>query len=158
VDENPYAPPSAELASNQESDSLLHVGKGPRFLNNLIDSFVLYAVFYALIYSFRLFLGISLPSWVANILFYALYIGFYVFFESALQRTPGKYLTKTKVVTTSGGVPSFAQIVGRSFARFIPFDAFSFLGSSSSGWHDTLSKTCVVKIEKEAQDSAYRVT
>lgn len=35
-------------------------------------------------------------------------------------------------------------IVKRNFSRLIPFDAFSFIGDSSYGWHDSISKTYVV--------------
>jgi uncharacterized RDD family membrane protein YckC/type II secretory pathway pseudopilin PulG len=73
------------------------------------------------------------------------YLGYYLIFESIWQRTPGKWITKTKVVDREGNKPSFLRIVGRSLARFIPFEAFSFLVSSyPMGWHDSLSKTLVV--------------
>ena len=46
------------------------------------------------------------------------------------------------VVDEYGNKPSNSQLIGRSFARIIPFEAFSCLGYR--GWHDTLSKTYVV--------------
>lgn len=70
---------------------------------------------------------------------------FYVIFEAVWQKTPGKFLTKTKVVTFDGQKPSLKTIIGRSFARLIPFDALSFLGNKYPiGWHDRLSNTLVV--------------
>ena len=71
-----------------------------------------------------------------------------MFFEAVFQRSPGKFLTGTKVVNESGGKPTFGQILGRSLCRFIPFEAFSFLFGDSSrvvGWHDKFSGTLVVK-------------
>ncbi|MEM6265057.1 MAG: RDD family protein, partial [Bacteroidota bacterium] len=66
-------------------------------------------------------------------------------FEAAFGKTPGKFVTKTQVVNKDGGKPTPGQLIGRTFARFIPFDAFSFLASNPVGWHDSLSKTRVVK-------------
>jgi len=44
-----------------------------------------------------------------------------------------------------GNKPSFGLILGRSLSRIIPFDALSFLGANAIGWHDTISKTRVIK-------------
>ena len=69
--------------------------------------------------------------------------GYDIFFESIWQRTPAKWLTKTKVVMTDGSKPNFLHILGRTLARYIPFEAFSFL-FGPIGWHDSLSRTLVV--------------
>lgn len=77
---------------------------------------------------------------------------YFIFFESIFQKTPAKFITKTKVVKMNGDKPSFLNIIGRSFARFIPFDNFSFLsGKYPVGWHDRFSKTIIVsdKLTKE---------
>jgi uncharacterized RDD family membrane protein YckC len=74
-------------------------------------------------------------------------VSYFVVMEALFQRTIAKFLTGTRVVTPDGGRPSFGQIVGRSFARLIPFEAFSFLGSANPiGWHDSLSGTRVVEV------------
>jgi uncharacterized RDD family membrane protein YckC len=54
-------------------------------------------------------------------------------------------ITGCKVVNEKGGRPSFGQILGRTFARLIPFEAFSFLGTTGRGLHDSVAKTFVVK-------------
>lgn len=59
-------------------------------------------------------------------------------------KTLGKYVTKTRVVTTTGDTPTANQYLGRSFARAVPFDAFSFLNDNASGWHDKWSDTMVI--------------
>ena len=69
---------------------------------------------------------------------------YYVFFESIWQRTPAKFLTKTKVVMVDGSKPDFKHILGRTLARLIPFDHLSFLSSHPVGWHDEFSGTLVV--------------
>jgi uncharacterized RDD family membrane protein YckC len=73
------------------------------------------------------------------------FVGYYVVMEGLFQRTIGKLVTGTCVINTEGDPPRFAQILGRSFARMIPFEAFSFLSSNPAGWHDTLSGTRVVQ-------------
>lgn len=73
---------------------------------------------------------------------------FYVTLEGLTQQTVGKLITKTKVVLENGEKPSVETIIIRSLCRMIPFNAFSFLGNSSRGWHDTISKTYVVDVRK----------
>ena len=72
-------------------------------------------------------------------------LGYYILCEATTSRTLGKLVTGTKVVNEQGGKPSFGQIVGRSFSRLIPFEAFSFLGETSRGWQDRFPHTYVVK-------------
>jgi uncharacterized RDD family membrane protein YckC len=68
--------------------------------------------------------------------------------EAVWGRTLGKLVTGTRVVALDGGAPSTAQIVGRSFARMIPFEPLSFFGGAGRpvGWHDSLSRTRVIRI------------
>jgi len=68
----------------------------------------------------------------------AISLAYYIGLESLTSRTLGKLVTGTKVVNEDGGAPSLGQIVGRSFARFIPFEAFSFLFTEGRGWHDSI--------------------
>ncbi|MEO1010363.1 MAG: RDD family protein [Bacteroidota bacterium] len=72
---------------------------------------------------------------------------YFSFFEGFTGRSLGKFFTKTKVVTENGERPDFRTIFVRSLCRYIPFNAFSFLGSDPVGWHDSLSKTRVVQID-----------
>ncbi len=73
--------------------------------------------------------------------------GYHLFFEAVFQRTPAKFLTGTKVVMRDGTKPTFLPILGRTLARIIPFEPFSFLfygAHPAKGWHDRLSHTLVV--------------
>jgi uncharacterized RDD family membrane protein YckC len=72
---------------------------------------------------------------------------YYIAMEALFQKTLGKLVTGTRVVNAEGGKPSFGQVVGRSFARLIPFEAFSFFGGQGRpvGWHDSLAKTFVIE-------------
>jgi uncharacterized RDD family membrane protein YckC len=67
---------------------------------------------------------------------------FYCFWEFFFQKTPGKWITRCRVVDEYGNKPGFKQILGRSYARAIPFEAFSCL--ADRGWHDTMSNTYLV--------------
>lgn len=74
-----------------------------------------------------------------------IFITYYVFFEAIYGRTPGKFMTGTKVVNAYGERASFLQIVGRTLCRLVPFEAFTFLSKKKLGLHDSVSKTYVVK-------------
>ncbi len=70
---------------------------------------------------------------------------YHVFFEYFWQKTPAKWVTKTKVVKLDGSKPGFWRLMGRNFARWIPFEALSFLFTTyPRGWHDRVSGTMVV--------------
>lgn len=75
----------------------------------------------------------------------AYFVSFIYYFttESLGQRTLGKLITKTIVVDAYGNKPNRVQIFKRSLSRLIPFEAFSFFGTT--GWHDSLSDTYVVR-------------
>jgi uncharacterized RDD family membrane protein YckC len=58
-------------------------------------------------------------------------------------RSVGKFITKTKVVDEDGYTPSTGTLITRNLCRAIPFNAISHL--FGRGWHDSLSKTYVVR-------------
>ena len=77
----------------------------------------------------------------------ALMVVYYVVLETFFQRTLAKLITGTLVVNEAGLRPSLMQVVGRSLARFIPFEAFTFLGSERPvGVHDKWSGTRVIDL------------
>lgn len=73
-------------------------------------------------------------------------VGYYTVMEGVFGVTIGKLITRTKVVTEDGSKPGFGMALGRSLCRMIPFEAFSFLGRESRGWHDSITKSYVVKM------------
>jgi len=73
---------------------------------------------------------------------------YYVGFETIWQRTPGKFITGTKVIRSDGSKPSLGIIFGRTLMRFVPFEAFSFLGARVYGWHDRCSGTYLIKAKR----------
>jgi uncharacterized RDD family membrane protein YckC len=77
---------------------------------------------------------------------YLLYALYYFIFESLMQSTPGKILTKSLVINEYGEKPTRKELVVRSLVRLVPFEALSCL--SEQGWHDRWSNTWVVKKEE----------
>lgn len=69
---------------------------------------------------------------------------YYLIWESACGRTPGKFATHTVVISENGELPSFLAAFYRSLCRFIPFEFISFVIHEGVGWHDTIPHTRVV--------------
>jgi uncharacterized RDD family membrane protein YckC len=141
---NPYEAPRADgqgpLPRAYLGDTL-DASRGIRFANLLIDSF--FRIIIGGVVGFLL--GTSKQPLLNAGLGIGLIIVYYLFFEGLFQATPGKMITGTRVVALDGSRPSFPQIVGRTFARFVPFEPFSFFSSTSEGWHDRWSGTRVVR-------------
>lgn len=140
---NPYAAPQVDELHHptfEAEPQLSDATQGARLGNFFLDSIFRQAAAFGPV----LLAGSHSP--VLNVVLILLGLfGYYAIFESLTGRTPAKYLTRTRVVDMTGGKPSLGQILTRSAARFIPFEPFSFLGSSHRGWHDTLSRTRVVR-------------
>ncbi|MEM7154071.1 MAG: RDD family protein [Myxococcota bacterium] len=144
---NPYAAPQAESEYTPQDDhpELIDASTGQRFLTFIID--YIGTMIFGFIAGFGLaIIGgaealMSVPDFVLGVIFMVTY---YVLFETTLGRTPGKYLAGTRVVTDDGSAPTFLKVLGRSFARLVPFEAFSAFSSSGRMWHDSWSGTRVV--------------
>ena len=122
------------------------VGLGTRVLNFLVDTILVALIallasrwynWYVFYYGWR---GRNY-SWF----FWGTLCVYYTFFEAIFARTPGKFLSYSKVVTSKGKKPNVLWIVLRSLVRLTLIDLFfqPFLGKTL---HDYLSKTDVVEI------------
>jgi len=137
----------------------LLASKNNRFANYLLDMIPQYAFFYGLAYLF-FYIGeltgdYTLNNFLAELttfqdyaITYAFFLIYYFSMESLTQRSFGKYITNTKVVLSNGEKPTSQDVLIRSLCRIIPFDALSFLGANGKGWHDSLSKTYVVSVDR----------
>jgi len=77
-----------------------------------------------------------------------LLILYYVPQEALLGMTLGKFITRTKTVSSDYTPANPVQIVFRTICRLIPFDAISYLiGDYPVGFHDKLSNTIVVSLK-----------
>jgi uncharacterized RDD family membrane protein YckC len=131
-------PPDFHLASGNQ-----------RFVNLIVDTvgaYVSLAIFAIVLFSAfpALAEGIEEDNPLATVFSWLWWVVYYSFQEYFFGRTLGKLVTGTFVVTQDGQRADFPTILGRSFSRLVPFEAFSFL-NSSVGWHDKWSKTRVVQ-------------
>ncbi len=146
----------AKLVKNEMNQNIASQGK--RFTNHILDT--IFLIIFNLLFGIILGLILAIVSpetldSIANMsvlqeyLFgYIVAMFYFSLFEIATGRTPAKFITKTKVVDEHGNPPKTESILIRSLCRFIPFEAFSFLGGEPVvGWHDSLSKTRVVLIK-----------
>ncbi|MFY1046948.1 RDD family protein [Chryseobacterium sp. GP-SGM7] len=126
---------------------------GTRFVNNLVDLIVLaiihiiLAIVSQLIYiltynNFFFFFNNGGFIWDIFIGAVVAFIYFYLWEYYSDGKTPGKYITGTKVISIDGKRPTQRQYVSRSLYRIIPFEAFTFFGTD--GWHDSMTDTRVI--------------
>lgn len=159
---NPYAAPrevDAPYTAEPHAGRLPVASQNRRLVNFLIDGVLTRFITYFASFVMALIYinangpiepdsenGLYVVSFFLSLALYALY---FIVLEVSFGRTIGKLLTGTQVVNASGGKASLGQIVGRTFARLIPFEPLSFLfGDTTTGWHDTLSDTRVVRISR----------
>jgi len=139
-----------EIAPVTEVWPLQAAGRGRRLGTLLIDQVALILVAGLIGIAFWISLGDEamqeIPGSQELLLSCMVTLCYYLFFESLWACTPGKLIMGTRVVSDSGQKPSFGQVLLRTLCRFIPFDQISFF--SSRGWHDSLSKTHVVRTRK----------
>lgn len=73
---------------------------------------------------------------------------YYSIMEITTQRSIGKYITGTIVITEDGSKPEPRSILGRSLCRLFWIEALSFISAFPRGWHDSASGTYVVNAKK----------
>lgn len=122
-----------------------NVGIGTRVLNFVVDTLLIFLISY---FAYR---GNSFYVYYYHTegvpwyyFFWGTMVVYYLLFELIFSRTPGKWLSVSKVVNMQGKRPAFWQIVVRSFARLIIIDSF-FIPFLDKTLHDYLSKTAVVE-------------
>jgi len=122
------------------------VGIGTRVLNFLVDTAFIFIISYSIYYGWKFYaFYYTITYFPFYYFFYVTIIIYYLFFESIFKRTPGKWLSMTRVVSNKGGKPSFGQILIRSVVRVILIDCF-FIPFLDKTLHDYLSKTEVVEV------------
>jgi len=84
-----------------------------------------------------------LIEWLWGMIIVVLYYTVLEYFFKG--KTLGKLITKTRAVTLENERLDFQTAFIRSLCRVIPFEAFSFIGEDSNGWHDSISKTKVIE-------------
>jgi len=150
--------------NNMINESITCAPAWKRCVNLLLDSWLIkltLATVAILINILSNYLNISLDNnlfkfFLLPIFFIGAYVFLYSIFEINFQKTPAKFLTKTKVVNKDGGNPAKKQILIRSLFRLVPFEPLSgFLFGDSTKylwWHDTWSQTMVIGDVKNKND------
>lgn len=119
---------------------------GQRFANLILDIIFIY-IFAFFLGMFIVIIGMDFilevysEFWLGVLLFLTYYVNFEAFFKG---RTPAKYITHTKAVCKDGSKLTFGKAFLRTLCRYIPFEAFSFIGKRPVGWHDKLPETVVI--------------
>jgi uncharacterized RDD family membrane protein YckC len=112
-----------------------------RLANFLLDSVFCWIILFVLFPSLASFFGKNTgATFLFGLGFWFLY---YFVFEMMFQRTPAKFITRTKVVLLDGSRPSSLVIAKRTLSRFMPFEPLS--GNNRTWWHDRWTKTRVVR-------------
>jgi hypothetical protein len=136
---------TADLACPNDGASLAvgcrAASQGIRIANYVVDRGLI------LLFSSAVSMWLFADGQTLGPIFFSVQFLYYLVFESLLQRTPGKLLTGTKVIDSTGKRPTVATAFARTIIRFVPFDEISFLGDRVYGWHDKWSKTCVVRTQ-----------
>ncbi|WP_299556595.1 RDD family protein [Seonamhaeicola sp.] len=136
----------------------IYASKEKRFVNMIIDVIAYYVLSFivGILFGILELIGITgILDYIAtmgplgNLIFGIIIVGsYFTVFEVLTQKTLGKLISKTMVVLEDGSKPTTKDVLIRTFSRFIPFEAFSFLGSEGRGWHDSISDTYVVDTAK----------
>jgi uncharacterized RDD family membrane protein YckC len=121
------------------------VGIGSRVINFVVDTILIALIAYAL-YKWNNF---YVYYWQHKfypfyLFFYPMVFIYYTLFEGIAGRSPGKWLSITRVRNLKGEKPSFYQILLRSLLRLTFIDMF-FIPFFDRPLHDQLSKTRVVE-------------
>ncbi len=126
----------AEKINQNNASSLL------RIINLIIDTLSVFII--SIIIGFFIQpIDKEMNHLISLIIIIGTYISYYSIMEIKFNKTIGKFLTKTKVVTINEEIPGNADIITRTFCRLIPLDKISFL-FTKNGFHDNFSDTKVI--------------
>ncbi len=121
------------------------VGIGTRVLNFVVDTMLVFLLAYALSKTWNWYvLYWKYPYYNFGWFFFGSVFIYYTLFEGLTGRTPGKWLSISRVVNEKGKRPGILPVLLRSIARITVIDFF-FLPFTDKTLHDLISKTDVVE-------------
>ena len=139
-------------------DKTMFVPWYKRLANLLIDIAVVYCIFLILGIIAALLTHLDYTGfydWITTLnpvtdrLITTLVMVLYLFIiESFTQRSVGKFITGTMVVSEDGSKPKTRSFLIRALCRIIGLEALTFIGSTPRGWHDYTANTFVVDRKK----------
>ena len=125
------------------------VGVGTRVLNFIIDTIPILLLTYAAYRSWTWYVvNYNIKYFPFYDFWFAVTFLYYLFFEGIWRRTPGKWMSLSKVVGAGGKKASFGQIVVRCAIRVVGIILIDsiFLPISGRTLHDYVSKTYVIEV------------
>lgn len=150
MNENVYQAPEAAVLIKEIDEEFKIASTGQRLANLIID----YIGFYVFAFCVGVVIGLAgygtqLSEMNDHLLGVILMVTYLIPQEALFGRTFGKLITKTKVVDMQNNKIGFGRAIGRTLGRFIPFEAFSFLGGRGRprGIHDRISGTKVITLK-----------
>lgn len=135
------------LSVEAGAQTVIQASQAQRFFTLLLDWFFCYCC--GFLAGFVLAMS-GLQNYARNadgfVLGTIIFLTYYIAQEALFGKTLGKRIMGTKVVSTDGSKLSLGQVISRTLCRFIPFEAFTFLGNKGVpyGWHDKIPKTKVI--------------
>jgi uncharacterized RDD family membrane protein YckC len=145
-----------EKNTTNKTSAFIPAHAGFRFLDYILDILfyivvaivmVIVAVFVKVFTKIDLFPSVNgLGNFLRFVALWYVYLFLYYFIqEYFFNRTFAKALTGTQVITESGNKPGAVAVAIRTLCRAIPFNEFSIFFNNKRTWHDSISKTVVVK-------------
>lgn len=121
------------------------VGVGSRVINFLVDTIIIALISYGLYKWHNFYVSYwQYKFYPFYLFFYPTVFLYYTVFEAIFSRSPGKWLSISKVSTLKGERPAFFQVLIRSLIRLTIIEMF-FIPLFDRPLHDQLSKTRVVE-------------
>jgi len=121
-----------------------------RFVNLIVDTFILLFIITLITILITSFGSLKMEvNWNNHKRLWIILLSFFYYLiqEGIWNKTIGKMITKTIVVSEKDKKPSFQDIFIRTSCRFIPLEPLSFT-FMKDGFHDIFSKTKVIGIKK----------
>jgi uncharacterized RDD family membrane protein YckC len=161
MEETNYPAASGSLTDELSSEiQLQYASTSQRFLNYLIDNLLMqFGLSYATGAAVGILLGLLFPEYIIRIsenpermdvyvLGYVIAIVNYLLYYTICEKgfkgyTLGKAITGTRAIREDGGELTLRNAFLRTLSRLVPFEALS--GFGGHPWHDTWTKTMVVK-------------
>ena len=149
---NPYDPPGVDVNAGggfgaAGPEARPDAGLGARLVNFVIDNVLIIVVGSIAAAVVALLGGDMASETTSTVVGCGTVFVYYLVLEAAFGWTVGKLVSGTRVVTVDGRKPHLGHVIGRTLARFLPFEPLSLVfGRGSSAWHDSIVGTRVVKV------------
>ncbi|MFN8281608.1 MAG: RDD family protein [Chitinophagales bacterium] len=119
----------SEILDTPKKPVFISASLAKRFINNVIDMIFIMSVysFFGSLDELMNAIMYKTPNSHALSIFSAIFVIYYIVFEFLLNKTIGKFITRTRIISNDGSKPSLLQCIGRTFSRFLPFENISFI-------------------------------